>query len=232
MPIATASPCLKRYRSSFSMACAERVPVVERLPQARLAQVGGDHAGLHRDRPLDELAGVRPVRRGRALRVRRDQAQDLAVRDEARLDHLGEAGHVVLRAAASPGSPGRRAPRRAGGTRRPGSCPPAMSIAVLPPTAASTMPSSVVGTQHDGHAAQPGRGGEPGEVGRRSAADADHAVGPGHLRLGQPGPEPGEDGDVLGRLAARHLGRRPPGTRRRRARGRPGAPPRRAARRG
>ena len=43
---------------------------------------------------------------------------------------------------------------------------------VLPPTAASTMPSRVVGHVHDPDAAQPGGGHEAAEVGGRAAADA------------------------------------------------------------
>ena len=50
---------------------------------------------------------------------------------------------------------------------------------VLPPTAASTMPASVVGHLHHPHAAQPGRGDPAGEIGRRAAAEADDRVGAG-----------------------------------------------------
>ena len=58
--------------------------------------------------------------------------------------------------------------------------------------------------QHHPDAAQPGRGDEPGQVGGRSPADADHAVGPGHAVPGQLGPQPGRDVRRLGRLAVRH----------------------------
>ena len=72
------------------------------------------------------------------------------VEDRRVLHRLGESvAHLGRRA----GWPARRdpsAPRPAGGTRRPGSCPFGVSTPVFPPTAASSMASSVVGTWSQG----------------------------------------------------------------------------------
>ena len=57
--------------------------------------------------------------------------------------------------------------------------PSVVLIPVLPPTAASTIPSSVVGTLTRAHAAQPGCRDEAGQVGGRSPADPEHGVGAG-----------------------------------------------------
>ena len=158
----------------------EGVPVVEHLPLPGLAQVGGDHARLDRDRPLDELAGVRAAGPGRALRVRRDEAQDLAVRDEPGLDDLGEARHVV---AAVEGFQRRQVGEHPGGRVERADQVLARRDVDRGLAADRRVDHAEQRRRHvdDGHAAQPGRGGEPGEVGRRSPADADHAVGPGHL---------------------------------------------------
>ena len=83
--------------------------------------------------------------------------------------------------------------------------PSGMSIAVLPPIAASTWPTSVVGTGDPRHAAQVRRGGEPRDVGRAAAAERDEravAVEP------QLAPEPPQDADRLRLLAGRQLVRR------------------------
>ena len=102
---------------------AEGVPVVQDLARALLGEVGRHHPGLDPDGALDQLAGVR----GRAARWRPrgrlDQVQDGRVGDEAGLDHLGQARSRSRPGAASRAWPGRRARRRASGTRRPGSCP-------------------------------------------------------------------------------------------------------------
>ena len=60
------------------------VPVVEDLAQPRLGEVLRDDLGLDRDRPLDQLAGVRAVPPGRAGRVGLDEVEDHRVGDEAR----------------------------------------------------------------------------------------------------------------------------------------------------
>ena len=113
--------------------------------------------------------------------------------------------------------------------------PAAVLMPVLPPTAASTIASSVVGHVHDPHPAQPGRGHEAAEVGGRAAAERDHRVGAGepglaervpaldrHLgRLGRlTGGQPEREDVVLPRAA-----RRAPARRARRARRRRGTPP-------
>ena len=60
------------------------------------------------------------------------------------------------------------------------------------------------GHQHGAYAAQPGRGGEPGQVGGGSPADADDRVRTGHAEPREARPEPGEHGGVLARLAVGH----------------------------
>jgi hypothetical protein len=74
----------------------QRVPVVEELPLPLLGQVVADHLSLDRDRPLDELARVRALRRLRGLRVLLDQLEDPRVVGEADLDDLGQPGDVVV----------------------------------------------------------------------------------------------------------------------------------------
>ena len=58
--------------------------------------------------------------------------------------------------------------------------------------------------QDDLDPAQPGRGDEAGQVGGRSAADADDAVRPGHVVPREPGPQVRRDLGGLGRLAVGH----------------------------
>jgi hypothetical protein len=70
-----------------------------------------------------------------------------------------------------------------------------MFTAVLPPTAASTIASRLVGTSRD----------ESGQVGGGSPADADDGVAAGEPVPGQPGPQIRGHRDRLGRLARRHL---------------------------
>ena len=81
--------------------------------------------------------------------------------------------------------------------------PAAVSIAVLPPTAASTMPSRVVGQVHHPDAAQPGGGDPAGEVGGGAAAEADDRVGPGEAGGAERLPAVAGDRERLGRLAVR-----------------------------
>ena len=78
---------------------------------------------------------------------------------------------------------------------------------VLPPTAASTMPSSVVGQVHDAHAAQPGGGDEAGQVGGRPPADRHHGVVAGRADLAEHVPQVRRDLQVLALLAVGHLDR-------------------------
>ena len=60
---------------------------------------------------------------------------------------------------------------------------------------------------HDADPAQPGRGDEAGEVGRRAAADADDRVGAGEAGLAEHRPEERRDLRGLGRLAVGDLER-------------------------
>ena len=101
----------------------QRVAVVEDLPQPGLLEVAGDDLGLDPDGALDQLGCVRALRGAGGGRVGLDQVEDGRVGDEAGLDDLGEAADVVVDGPASRGRRGRRALRRAGGRRRPGSCP-------------------------------------------------------------------------------------------------------------
>ena len=84
--------------------------------------------------------------------------------------------------------------------------PSVVLMPVLPPTAASTMPSSVVGTCTTLDPAQPGRGHEAGQVGDRSPADPDHGVGAREPRLAEDLPAERRDLRVLGLLAVGDLG--------------------------
>ena len=74
--------------------------------------------------------------------------------------------------------------------------PAPVLMPVLPPTAASTMAEQRGRHVHDPHAAQPGRGDEAAEVGRRAAAEGDDRVGAGeagraeHLPAGRRRPWP------------------------------------------
>ena len=124
----------------------EGVPVVEDLPQLDLAQVGGDDVGLDPDGPLDELAQERPVDVDRRHRVGLDQLEDARVGDEPALDDLGHARPRGRAAAGWRARRGRRARPPAGGTTPTRFLPSAVLIPVFPPTAASTIASSVVGT--------------------------------------------------------------------------------------
>ena len=84
--------------------------------------------------------------------------------------------------------------------------PSAVLMPVLPPTAASTIASSVVGTCTTSHPAQPGRGDEPGEVGGRPPPTLDHGVGAGEAGLPEDAPEERGDLSGLGLLGVGHLG--------------------------
>ena len=181
----------------------EGMPVVEDLPQARLVQVLGYHLGLDRDGAFDQLARVRAVRDHRALRIRPDQVEDDRVGDEPGLDDLGQPADIVLaRQRLQRDQVGEHASRR---VER------ADQVLALGDVDGGLAAHRGVGHaeqrgrhQHDADAAQPGRGDEPGQVGGRSPADADDAVGPGHAVPGQPGPQPGRDVYVLGRFAIGH----------------------------
>ncbi len=105
------------------------------------------------------------------------------------------------------GRTGRRAAARKAPTRF---LPSAVLMPVLPPTAASTMPSTVVGTCTTVDAAQPGRGDEAGEVGGRAAAEAHDDVGAREVRLAQHLPAERGDLGALGALGVGHLGGRAP----------------------
>ena len=63
--------------------------------------------------------------------------------------------------------------------------PAPVLMPVLPPTAASTIASRVVGHVHDADAAQPGRRDEAAQVGGRSPADRHDRVGPGEAGLAE-----------------------------------------------
>ena len=84
--------------------------------------------------------------------------------------------------------------------------PSAVLMPVLPPTAASTMPSSVVGTWTTRTPAQPRRRDEAGEVGDRAAADPDDGIGAGEAGAAELRPERRRDLGRLGRLGIGHLG--------------------------
>ena len=110
----------------------QRVAVVEQRPPAALALVGSHHLGLDLDAAGDAVVEV--------------HRQQIVTREEVVLRHLAEpAAHLPGRecverveVADHPG----RLPERA----RRGSFPPGRLTPVLPPTAASIMPSSVVAT--------------------------------------------------------------------------------------
>jgi len=182
---------------------AEGVPVVQDLPQARLVQVLRHHLGLDSDGALDELARVRAVRDGGPLGVGSHQVEDDRVGDEPRLDDFGQAGHVVLA--------GQRLERDQVGEHPGRRVERADQVLACCDVDGGLAAHRGVGhgeqrgrDQDHADAAEPGRGDEPGQVGGRSAADADHAVGPGDAVRGQPGPQPGRDLDGLGRLAVGH----------------------------
>ncbi len=182
---------------------AEGVPVVQDLPQARLVQVFRHHLGLDPDGALDEFARVRAVGDGGPLGVGSDQVEDDRVGDEPRLDDFGQAGHVVLA--------GQRLERDQVGEHAGRRVERADQILAFGDVDGGLAAHRGVGhaeqrgrDEDHADAAEPGRGDEPGQVGGRSTADADHAVGPGDAVRGQPGPQPGRDLDGLGRLAAGH----------------------------
>ena len=128
------------------MAWPEGVAVVEDLAQARTPCRSADTtSALTWIGALDQLPDVRAVEAPGALDVGLDQAQDLRVGDEAALDDLGQAGDEVVPAAASPAWPGRTSTPAGGWNAPTRFLPSAVLMPVLPPTAASTMPSSVVG---------------------------------------------------------------------------------------
>ena len=83
--------------------------------------------------------------------------------------------------------------------------PSVVFMPVLPPTAASTIASSVVGQVHDLDAAQPGGGDEAAHVGGRAAADGDDGVAAGEAGLAEHLPAERRDRGELGLLAVRDL---------------------------
>ena len=157
---------------------AEGVPVVEDLPQRRLAQVGGDDVGLDLDGPLDELAQERPVGSSSGHWVGLDQLEDAGVGDEAALDDLGQAGDEV--------GPGQRLERvevaeHAG--RRVERADEVLALGGVDPGLAADggVHHAEQGRRHlhDPDPAQPGRRDEAREVGHRAATDPDDGVGAG-----------------------------------------------------
>ena len=80
-----------------------------------------------------------------------------------------------------------------------------MSIAVLPPIAASTWPTSVVGTADPRDAPEIGRSGEPGDVGRAATAERDERPGAVEPELA---PQPPQHPDRLRLLPGRKVVRR------------------------
>ena len=164
------------------------VAVVEHLA-ARRPSVRRSLAGPRRRRRPSPGS---PARRARAAPAPRgssaaagsvlDEPQDLGVGDEAALDDLAQPGDEL--GARQGGSRSRSQSTPAGSWKAPTRfLPAAVLIPVLPPTAASTIASSVVGTCTTRHAAQPGGGDEAAEVRGRSAAEGDHRVGAGEPGL-------------------------------------------------
>ena len=160
---------------------AEGVPVVERLPPhagpggGGLAEVDGDHRRLDRDRPLHELREARPGGVGAVGKVLLDEAQDLRVGDEAALDHLGQPGpDVTRREGVEEGQVAQHRARLVEGAHQ-----------VLARRQVDAGLAAHRGVDHGQHRrgdadvadpAQPRGRDEPGEVGRRPAADAHHEI--------------------------------------------------------
>ena len=144
------------------------------------------------------------VRDGRALRVVLDQVQDDRIGHEAGFDDLGQPGNVV--------GPGHGLQRGQVG-QHPGRGPerPDQVLALgdvdrrLASDRRVDHAQQRGRDQHDADPAQPGGRHEAGQVGHGAAADADHAVGAADPLCGQPGPEPGRNADLLGRLPVRYF---------------------------
>jgi hypothetical protein len=193
----------------------ERVSVVEHLPAdpagspgcaGALVRVRADHCGLDRDRALDQLAGVRPGRVGRGCWIGLDQVENHRIGDEPGLDDLGKPGHIVgarnrLQHGQISDHSGRLVER-------------ADQVLPLGDVDRGLAADRRVhhaeqrgGNVHDRDAAQPGRGDEPGQVGRRAAADRDQRVGPSEPVLGECRPAPAGNRQPLGWFAVRQLDR-------------------------
>ena len=84
--------------------------------------------------------------------------------------------------------------------------PSGVLIPVFPPTAASTIASSVVGTWTTRTPRSHVAATKPGEVGDGAAPDADDRIGPGEPGLAERAPELGGDGGALGLLRVRNHG--------------------------
>lgn len=184
----------------------ERVPVVEDLAHPGLAQVAGDHVGLHPDRPFDQLARHGPGRVGGRHRVRLDEVQDRRVGDEAALDDLGHpGGQLGRRQAVERGEVGEHPHGRVEGTHE--VLAGGGVDAGLAAHRGVDHAEQRGGHRHPAHPAQPARGHEPGQVGDRAAAHADHRVGAGEAGRAEAVPAGGRHVDVLARLRVRHLHR-------------------------
>ena len=105
----------------------ERVAEVQRGPEAGVALVRRDDAQLRARAALDHAGHGRQVAldHGPQRRQRAHVLPQAPARDQRRLHDLGEARAQLLAEAAFRARPDRSAPRRAGGTRRRSSCPPA-----------------------------------------------------------------------------------------------------------
>ncbi len=180
----------------------ERVSVVERLT-ADLVSVAVSRRSPATARALTAMplvissATIGDVASVTASGAASIRSRIVGIGDEPALHDLGEAaaqlggGQACVRTSRSHSTPAGswNAPTRF--------LPSAVLMPVLPPTAASTMPSTVVGTLTNRTPRNQLAATKPGEVGRGAAAEADDDVGAGEAELAEDLPAEREDVAVL-----------------------------------
>ena len=153
----------------------ERVAVVEDLAQLRFLLVGGDDLGLDGDRAPDQLRQHGARRVERSLGIGLDQVEDHRVGDETRLDDFGHARHKLVARQRFQ----RRDVDEHGGRLMERTDQVLARIGVDSGLAADRGVDHAEqggGHVHDVDPTQPGGGGETGDVGGRSPAEADDGV--------------------------------------------------------
>ena len=180
------------------------VAVVEDFAQLRFLLVGGDHLGLDGHGAPDQLRQHVAFRVERRFRVGLDQIEDDRIGDESRLHDFGHAGHdLVARQRFQ-----RRQVDEHGGRLVERADQVLARVGVDAGLAADRRihhAEQSGGHVHDIDPAQPGGGGEAGDVGGRPSAQADDGVLTPNADAAQHLPDESDDGQFLARLGVGDL---------------------------